>query len=152
LRVRQQLEVRFEEAPNPIEEDLREQLVDIVRDMQLELFDVYKSSRTEEINLAMTASCGDASEATMKTQGMQGQGQRSAVKRGPEASKGVMPGAQCHEKDTQVGDPSLESTWDWGLSIEEQVMELGELSGFIFDIEQPSDTCNPSLQNLGYMA
>lgn len=47
-RVRQQLEVRIEEALNPVEESLRGQIVDIVRDMQLQLFEMYKSSRTAD--------------------------------------------------------------------------------------------------------
>ena len=45
-RVRQELEVRIEEAIAPVEETLRSQLVDIVHDMQLQLVDLYKCSRS----------------------------------------------------------------------------------------------------------
>ncbi|KAH7304168.1 hypothetical protein B0I35DRAFT_414647 [Stachybotrys elegans] len=44
-RVRQELEVRIRERLNPIEEGLRGELVDIVRDMQLQLFNIYRASR-----------------------------------------------------------------------------------------------------------
>jgi hypothetical protein len=47
-RVRQQLEVRIEQRFNPLEETLRTELVEIVRDMQLQLFEIYKSSRTND--------------------------------------------------------------------------------------------------------
>lgn len=43
-RVRQQLEVRIESALHPVEEALRGQIVDIVRDTQLDLFQSYMSS------------------------------------------------------------------------------------------------------------
>lgn len=46
-RVRQQLEVRIENALYPVEEALRSQIVDIVRDMQLELFRSYMSSHAQ---------------------------------------------------------------------------------------------------------
>ncbi|ORY65984.1 uncharacterized protein BCR38DRAFT_483648 [Pseudomassariella vexata] len=45
-RVRQQLEIRIAEALSPVEETLRDQIVDIFRDTQLELFDMYRSSRS----------------------------------------------------------------------------------------------------------
>ncbi|KAJ2989203.1 hypothetical protein NUW58_g3592 [Xylaria curta] len=44
LRVRQQLEVRVERALDPVEEALRGQLVEIVRDVQLELFQLFRSA------------------------------------------------------------------------------------------------------------
>ncbi|KAI1359916.1 hypothetical protein F5Y08DRAFT_62871 [Xylaria arbuscula] len=44
LRVRQQLEVRVERALDPVEEVLRGELVEIVRDVQLELFQRFRSS------------------------------------------------------------------------------------------------------------
>ncbi|KAK7747709.1 hypothetical protein SLS62_008955 [Diatrype stigma] len=43
-RVRQQLEIRIESALHPVEEVLRSQIVDIVRDTQLELFQSYMYS------------------------------------------------------------------------------------------------------------
>lgn len=43
-RVRHQLELRIEEALNPLEETLRGQIVDIVRDVQLELFQSFRAS------------------------------------------------------------------------------------------------------------
>lgn len=43
-RVRQQLELRIEDALNPIEEALRGQIVDIVRDVQMELFRSFRAS------------------------------------------------------------------------------------------------------------
>ncbi|KAI0096227.1 hypothetical protein GGR51DRAFT_543873 [Nemania sp. FL0031] len=43
-RVREQLEIRIEQALDPIEETLRGQIVEIVRDMQLELFRSFRSS------------------------------------------------------------------------------------------------------------
>lgn len=43
-RVRQQLELLIEDALNPIEETLRGQIVDIVRDVQLELFRSFRGS------------------------------------------------------------------------------------------------------------
>jgi hypothetical protein len=52
-RVRQQLEVRIEERFNPLEETLRTELVEIVRDMQLQLFEIYKSSRTSDSGSAV---------------------------------------------------------------------------------------------------
>jgi len=48
-RVRQALETRIDEALNPIEERLRDQIVEIVRDSQLHLFERYKSSRTQAL-------------------------------------------------------------------------------------------------------
>ncbi|KAM7203143.1 hypothetical protein V8F20_004085 [Naviculisporaceae sp. PSN 640] len=47
-RVRQELETRIEERINPMEETLRGELVEIVRDMQLQLFELYKASRNPE--------------------------------------------------------------------------------------------------------
>lgn len=38
--------MRIEEALNPVEENLQTQIVDIVRDLQVQLFDLYRSSRT----------------------------------------------------------------------------------------------------------
>ncbi|KAI1859822.1 hypothetical protein JX265_010271 [Neoarthrinium moseri] len=43
-RVRHQLELRIEDALNPIEETLRGQIVEIVRDVQLELFQSFRAS------------------------------------------------------------------------------------------------------------
>ncbi|KAI1459618.1 hypothetical protein F4805DRAFT_419639 [Annulohypoxylon moriforme] len=43
-RVRHQLELRIEDVLNPIEETLRGQIVDIVRDVQLELFQSFRAS------------------------------------------------------------------------------------------------------------
>ncbi|KAI1123194.1 hypothetical protein F5Y10DRAFT_252291 [Nemania abortiva] len=43
-RVREQLEIRIEQALNPVEEALRVQIVEVVRDMQLELFRSFRSS------------------------------------------------------------------------------------------------------------
>lgn len=43
-RVRHQLELRIDEALNPLEETLRGQIVDIVRDVQLELFQSFRAS------------------------------------------------------------------------------------------------------------
>lgn len=56
--MRQQLEIRIEEQLEPVEEHLRAQLVEIVRDVQLQLFDLYKASRTEQ----PPADGGDAGE------------------------------------------------------------------------------------------
>ncbi|KAI1176104.1 hypothetical protein F4777DRAFT_286880 [Nemania sp. FL0916] len=44
VRVRQQLEVRVERALDPVEEALRGELVEIVRDVQLELFQLFRST------------------------------------------------------------------------------------------------------------
>jgi len=58
-RVRRELESRIEERLNPIEEGLRGELVEIVRDLQLQLFEMYKSatasqSRTVELEADQT--------------------------------------------------------------------------------------------------
>lgn len=45
VRVRQQLEVRIDQYLNPVEENLKNELVTIVRDMQIQLFDLYKSTQ-----------------------------------------------------------------------------------------------------------
>jgi hypothetical protein len=45
VRVRQQLEVRIDQYLNPVEENLKNELVAIVRDMQIQLFDLYKSTQ-----------------------------------------------------------------------------------------------------------
>lgn len=55
-RVRQELEIRIEEALSPVEEGLQSQLVDIVRDTQRQLFEIYESSRS----MTRPASASDA--------------------------------------------------------------------------------------------
>lgn len=58
-RVRLQLEVRIEERLSPVEEGLRSELVEIVREMQLQLFEIYKSSRTTGSHVTDTATLMD---------------------------------------------------------------------------------------------
>ncbi|KAK4208954.1 hypothetical protein QBC37DRAFT_451480 [Rhypophila decipiens] len=47
VQVRRELEVRINESLSPLEESFRGQLVDIVRDVQLNLYESYKASRAE---------------------------------------------------------------------------------------------------------
>ncbi|KAM7215159.1 hypothetical protein V8F06_009477 [Rhypophila decipiens] len=51
VHVRRELEVRINETLFPLEESLRGQLVDIVRDVQLNLYEAYKASRAENDGL-----------------------------------------------------------------------------------------------------
>lgn len=53
-RVRRELEVRIEEVLDPIEEGLRGQIVDIVRDVLLELLEMYKSTRSATNTVLMS--------------------------------------------------------------------------------------------------
>lgn len=67
VHVRRELEVRINETLFPLEESLRGQLVDIVRDLQLNLFEVYKASRggnssTSDSNMGDAAIQGSGCE------------------------------------------------------------------------------------------
>jgi hypothetical protein len=72
-RVRYQLELRIEDALNPLEETLRGQIVDIVRDTQLELFKVFMSSLGEASGLG-TRSLIDPQVMEQGTGGLQDRG------------------------------------------------------------------------------
>ncbi len=49
--MRRALEFKIEQALNPIEETLRDQIVEIVRDSQLHIFESYKASRAETLQV-----------------------------------------------------------------------------------------------------
>ncbi|KAK8123958.1 hypothetical protein PG999_003876 [Apiospora kogelbergensis] len=90
-RVRHQLEVRIEDALNPIEEALRGQIVDIVRDVQLELFQSFRSSLRD----APGASNHDQEAATIETASFAEQIQGTG---GPDAPT-------LEPRDTGAGEP-----------------------------------------------
>lgn len=112
-RVRQQLETRIEEALNPIEEALRAQLVEIVRDTQLELFHLYKSSRTT-----------DAAEIGSSTGPSGAHEHRALDQQISEVSPAIDGEAESSRMEGQLGAPSLGSTLDWELAIDDQLTEF----------------------------
>ena len=75
--VRRALEARVDQAVNPVEETLRDQIVDIVRDCQTQLFEDYRTSRT---GMASPAARGTISLA--KETGDDSDGEQDATQPG----------------------------------------------------------------------
>lgn len=144
LRVRQQLEVRIDEALSPIGEVLRAQLVEIVRDMQLELFTIYKSLKTRANDPVGSASSGGGESDHHNARDAPPEGP-SAGEQHPELATALelvaSSGMESHVEAQAAG-----SSWDWSLTLEQQLArlpplppdageDLGHFNGLLFNFE-----------------
>ncbi|KAK5652662.1 hypothetical protein OQA88_10256 [Cercophora sp. LCS_1] len=115
-RVRQELETRIDERLNPIEEGLRDELVEIVRDMQLQLFELYKASRNtvSDPNDPMPDPRGEHS-APQPAQLVQDMGQLEAFAQPPLVDTTEY-SLSFNNFDGQIWDPSafdVQTSWGW---------------------------------------
>lgn len=76
VHVRRELEIRIDERLNPLEENLRSELVGIVRDMQLRLLDMYKAMRTASATATATATAAATTEGETSSGGASSQAQQ----------------------------------------------------------------------------
>lgn len=130
--------MRIDEAVNPIEESLRAQLVEIVRDMQLELFTIYKSLRTRDTDSARTViNSGGDGGASVQEPCETGKRAETSTTVNQVANSGL---------GTRVEASAAGSNWDWDLTIEQQLAllspippvtgeDLDHFNGLLFDFE-----------------
>lgn len=152
--MRQQLEIRIEEELEPVEEHLRAQLVEIVRDMQLQLFDLYKASRTDKPQAdAQGPSEPQEQPEPEKPEPHEGDADPSSFHEG-----GVVEPAQ-----QSFHAPALPPVPSWNPTIDEQLEAFrpeppytgdyfDDFNGLLFDFHPSLLTASNSPGDSGYMS